>query len=237
MPALARARKVEVSFAGDPRAGQSRRVSLVCARVQTRRCSIHVLGPVLAAVSLSLSLACNNDDDGSTSEASLTGSSTGSAPGTTGSDASTGSTGAAPTTGADASTGEASTGEASTATTTGATAETGEATTAEGTTSAEATTEPAPTDGPGVLPGEDGMDAFCRRYVECGGTYYAGEQECLDATYDYWGMCPTRKAALDEFGACMSEMACTDWSPDAYNPGSTPCASQWDQVGASEACG
>jgi len=87
-----------------------------------------------------------------------------------------------------------------------------------------------------VLPGEDGMDAFCRRYVECGGTYYAGEQECLDATYDYWGMCPTRKAALDEFGACMSEMECTDWSPDAYNPGNTPCASEWDKVGSSEAC-
>lgn len=104
-------------------------------------------------------------------------------------------------------------------------------------TSSTATSEPAPTDGPGVLPGEDGMDAFCRRYKECGGTYYDDQQACLDATYDYWGDCPSRKAALDAFGACMSELDCGEWNPDAYNPGSTPCAAEWDQVGASEPCG
>src|SRR5690606_9569898 len=104
-------------------------------------------------------------------------------------------------------------------------------------TTGSATTEPAPTDGPGVLPGEDGMDAFCRRYKECGGTYYADQQACLDATYDYWGDCPSRKAALDAFGACMSEIDCADWNPDAYNPGSTPCAAEWDEVGASDPCG
>jgi hypothetical protein len=114
--------------------------------------------------------------------------------------------------------------------TTGATA------TTSGDTTGTATTEPAPTDGPGVLPGEDGMDAFCRRYKECGGTYYEDQQACLDATYDYWGDCPSRKAALDAFGACMSEIDCDDWSPDAYNPSSTPCAAEWDQVGASEPC-
>jgi hypothetical protein len=93
-----------------------------------------------------------------------------------------------------------------------------------------------PTSGPGVLPGETGLEAFCRRYVECGGTYYDGEQACIDASYDYWGDCPSRAAALDEFGACMSEIECTDWSPDAYNPASTPCAEQWQGVSASEPC-
>jgi len=103
-------------------------------------------------------------------------------------------------------------------------------------TTSTATTEPAPTDGPGVLPGEDGMDAFCRRYKECGGTYYADQQECLDATYDYWGDCPSRKTALDGFGACMSEIDCNDWNPDSYNPNSTPCAEQWGEVGAADPC-
>lgn len=93
-----------------------------------------------------------------------------------------------------------------------------------------------PTSGPGVLPGEGGLEAFCRRYVECGGTYYADEQACIDAAYDYWGDCATRAAALDEFGACMADIECTDWSPDGYVPASTPCAEQWEGVGASEPC-
>lgn len=103
------------------------------------------------------------------------------------------------------------------------------------TTSGESTGE-GPTSGPGVLPGEGGLEAFCRRYVECGGTYYADEQACIDASYDYWGDCATRAAALDEFGACMADIECTDWSPDAYNPASTPCAEQWQGVGSSEPC-
>jgi hypothetical protein len=93
-----------------------------------------------------------------------------------------------------------------------------------------------PTSGPGVLPGEGGLEAFCRRYVECGGTYYADEQACIDASYDYWGDCASRAAALDAFGACMAEIECSDWSPDAYNPASTPCAEQWQGVGASDPC-
>lgn len=93
-----------------------------------------------------------------------------------------------------------------------------------------------PTTGPGVLPGETGLDSFCRRYVECGGTYYEDEQACIDASLDYWGSCPTRQAALDAFGGCMSEIECRDWSPDAYNPSSTPCAGQWDDLGNSEPC-
>ena len=46
----------------------------------------------------------------------------------------------------------------------------------------------------------------------------------------------TGSAAQDSFGACMSEIECRDWSPDAYNPASTPCAEQWQQLGASEPC-
>lgn len=93
-----------------------------------------------------------------------------------------------------------------------------------------------PTSGPGVLPGEGGLEAFCRRYVECGGTYYADEQACIDASYDYWGDCESRAAALDAFGACMAEIECSDWSPDSYNPASTPCAEEWQGVGASDPC-
>lgn len=100
----------------------------------------------------------------------------------------------------------------------------------------ESTTAPAPTDGPGVLPGETGIDSFCRRYVECGGTYYADEQACLDETFGYWGECPSRRAALDAFGGCMSELDCSEWNPDAYNPGSTPCAEQWSDLQSSPSC-
>jgi hypothetical protein len=98
------------------------------------------------------------------------------------------------------------------------------------------TTGAGPTSGPGVLPGEGGLEAFCRRYVECGGTYYADQQACIDASYDYWGACESRADALDVFGACMADIECTDWSPDAYNPASTPCAEQWQGVAASDPC-
>jgi hypothetical protein len=117
-----------------------------------------------------------------------------------------------------------------------ATATSDASTTANTEASASESTGPAPTDGPGVLPGETGLEAFCRRYVECGGTYYDDAQACMDESLGYWGSCPSRRTALDNFGACMSEMACSDWSPDAYNPNDTPCAEQWSQVGASEPC-
>ena len=93
-----------------------------------------------------------------------------------------------------------------------------------------------PTSGPGVLPGETGLDAFCRRYFECGGTYYADEQACIDASLDYWGECAARRDALDAFGACMSEIECTDYDPDAYNPASTPCAQEWSDLQQTPAC-
>ncbi len=183
----------------------------------------------LAAVCLCTLLACAADDGGDTGTSSSTSS------------AAQDTDAAATTTGSgDASTGDSpTTANATNATTATTGAETGEAsTTMNGSTggSTDASTGPAPTDGPGVLPGETGLEAFCRRYVECGGTFYEDAQACMDASLDYWGACETRRTALDGFGACMSELACTDWSPDAYNPASTPCAREWGEVGASEPC-
>ncbi len=100
----------------------------------------------------------------------------------------------------------------------------------------ESSTGEPPTSGPGVLPGESGIEAFCRRYVECGGTYYADQQDCLDATVGYWGECAEVAAALDDFGACMSDIACEDYNPDAYNPANTVCAEQWGDVGSAGPC-
>jgi hypothetical protein len=178
----------------------------------------------LAAACLCTLLACTADDGGDTGgSASTTVSDTDPA-------ATTDSTGAVGTSTGDGSTTAVATSDAPTTSDGGSTAASaGESTAAE-------STGPAPTDGPGVLPGETGLDAFCRRYVECGGTFYADAQACIDESLGYWGECASRRAALDDFGACMSELSCRSWSPDAYNPASTPCADQWDALGASAAC-
>lgn len=181
-----------------------------------------------AAIYLCTLLACSKDDGGETSTAESTVAST-----AMNTDA-TGSTGPVDTT-AD-TTVDTTAGTTAEPTSAGPTTETPTApgeTTDPGTTG---TTAPAPTDGPGVLPGETGIDSFCRRYVECGGTYYADSQACLDETFNYWGECPDRRAALDAFGACMSELDCSEWNPDAYNPGSTPCAEQWANLNNTPAC-
>lgn len=185
---------------------------------------------LLAALCLTAS-ACNGKDDGDDDGTGTLNPATPATPadsdtpdpGTTG--------GEAPTTGSEpaGTTGDATASDATSAGPT--TTPPDETTAAEG-----STTAPAPTDGPGVLPGETGLDAFCRRYVECGGTYYADAQACIDESLGYWGECPSRRAALDAFGACMSEIECTDWNPDAYNPGSTPCAQEWSDLGASDPC-
>lgn len=88
-------------------------------------------------------------------------------------------------------------------------------------------TEPS---GPGVFPGEGGLEAFCRRYIECGGTYYETQQNCMDLTYDFWGQCPAMVDALDGFGACMAELECSEYDPDAYNPADTGCGDHWNVV-------
>ncbi len=177
-------------------------------------------------------MACSSKDDGGDAGSS----STAEAPSTGGPGGSDESGEPGPTTGSDSDAASSSEGglEAGDESSGGAT--TAAPTTGVDPTTGEATTEPAPTSGPGVLPGEDGLDAFCRRYVECGGTYYADQQACIDESEGYWGTCPSRKAALDAFGACMSEIECGDWSPDAYNPNSTPCAGEWGDLNASEPC-
>jgi hypothetical protein len=75
-----------------------------------------------------------------------------------------------------------------------------------------------------------GLEGFCEHYFECGGGYYADVKDCIDASEGYWGAC--RRPELDAFGDCMMKVACKDWSPDAYNPASTPCADAWKAVGA-----
>lgn len=185
---------------------------------------------IAAVTGLLVAPACGASDDASagssTGVASETSSDAASDVSSSGAASGTGGSTGAPTTGSVATT------EAEDPSTGAAPTDTG-ATTQE----PDGTTEPAPTDGPGVLPGEGGLDAFCRRFKECGGQYYPDAQACIDESHAYWGDCPTRQAALDAFGACMSELDCADWSPDAYNPNSTPCAEQWQQLGASRACG
>lgn len=92
-----------------------------------------------------------------------------------------------------------------------------------------------PASGPGTFPDETGLEAFCRRFVECGGTTYDA-QSCVDTSYEYWGSCPSRAAALDTFGSCMAELSCDDWSPDTYDPNSTVCAQQWADLSNSAPC-
>jgi len=184
------------------------------------------------------SLACSKDDGGDTSAGSTSANTEASASAS----ASAASTTDEPATGdtTTASTGSVDPNPSGTTTAEPTSAgPTTETPTAPGETtdpSAGESTAPAPTDGPGVLPGETGIDSFCRRYVECGGTYYADSQACLDETFGYWGECPSRRAALDAFGACMSELDCSEWNPDAYNPGSTPCAQQWSDLNNSPGC-
>lgn len=188
------------------------------------------LAPLL--VTLGLAVACGPGDDDTAATAAMTTTSPsptspGSSSGDEGSETG-GSSGGDDTSTTGGTTGDATTGDATTAAPTTTPTTTGS--------SGDATTMSEPPEGPGVFPGESGLEAFCRRYVECGGTYYEDAQGCIDASYDYWGDCPSRKAALDVFGACMAEVACDDWNPDAYNPANTSCAAEWEGVGDSDPC-
>ena len=73
-----------------------------------------------------------------------------------------------------------------------------------------------------------GLAGYCDYYKECGGTYYATSQDCVDASIEYWGDC--RQAALDIFGDCMMNIDCSEWNPDAYNPAGTDCSGEWSEV-------
>ncbi len=192
---------------------------------------------LLLAAPLVLTVACDDEsgDGGSSTGPSSSGADTEQGETSEG----PGETGEPPTTsGSDPTEGASTTADSTT--TDSATTDSAEtSTSADPTTGGsgdESSTGEVPTSGPGVLPGETGLDAFCRRYVECGGTYYADEQDCIDQSVNYWGECAEVTEALDAFGACMSEIACDDYDPDAYNPANTVCSEQWGDVGDAGPC-
>ena len=81
--------------------------------------------------------------------------------------------------------------------------------------------------------GATGLEGFCEHYFECGGSYYADVQACVDEAVAYWGEC--RRPELDAFGDCMIGVSCEEWgNPEAYDPASTPCARQWQAVTAKD---
>lgn len=93
------------------------------------------------------------------------------------------------------------------------------------------------TGGDTTLPPPDmGFDAYCRRYIECGGTYYTDEQDCLDESYQYWGTCPERLALLEALGACVQGLTCEEFGPNTNPPSSTPCGQYYDDLVASDPC-
>jgi hypothetical protein len=203
--------RLAVRVCGTPRSGGATRLAA--------RVVVDVRRVLFAILSCSaLAVACTSDDAADEPAATSSSSSD-----PTGSSDATSSTTMSAETGIDASTSTTANDDSSS----NVDASSGET----------SSTTTGPTSGPGVLPGETGLEAFCRRYVECRGSYYADQQECLDESYGYWGDCPSRTAALDVFGACMSVIECTDWTPDAYNPANTPCASEWEALGASDPCG
>ena len=83
---------------------------------------------------------------------------------------------------------------------------------------------------------KSGLERVCDRYIECGGSYYATAQDCIDASISYWGACPSRRAALDAFGDCMAAVSCDDYTPDTYDPASTACAGEWTDLQNAEPC-
>jgi hypothetical protein len=96
------------------------------------------------------------------------------------------------------------------------------------------TEEPGPTTGPGVLGDETGLEAMCRRFFECGGTWYDDEEDCIQSSYDYWGECTAAKDALDALGACVAEVECSEYDPDSYHPDSVGCDEEWDDLNAAD---
>lgn len=83
--------------------------------------------------------------------------------------------------------------------------------------------------GTGTPAKASGLEGFCEHYFECGGHSYDDVKACVDDSENYWGAC--RRPELDAFGTCMMDVKCTNWSPDAYNPASGPCADEWTAIG------
>ena len=90
------------------------------------------------------------------------------------------------------------------------------------------------TTGPGVLGDETGLEAMCRRFFECGGALYENEEECIQASYDYWGECSAVVDALDALGACVADVECSEYNPDSYHPGAIGCGDEFEELGASD---
>lgn len=91
--------------------------------------------------------------------------------------------------------------------------------------------EEEPTTGPGVLGDETGLEAMCRRFFECGGGYYSDEEDCIEASYNYWGDCRAAENALNALGECVAEVDCDDYNPDSYHPSSVGCGDEWEDLG------
>jgi hypothetical protein len=82
---------------------------------------------------------------------------------------------------------------------------------------------------------ESGTKLFtwCERWIECGGTWYETPQDCVDATYAYWGECEAVVSALDDFAECMVDVPCSAFDADTFDPAESPCAGLWPAVVAS----
>lgn len=84
--------------------------------------------------------------------------------------------------------------------------------------------------------GATGLEHFCQRYFVCGGTTYADVNDCVGQSLDYWGTCSTRRAALDAFSECMANLDCSEYDPNGFIPGNTPCASLWTALQNTPPC-
>lgn len=71
---------------------------------------------------------------------------------------------------------------------------------------------------------------WCDRWKECGGTYYETAEDCVDATYAYFGECAEMLDALDAYAVCMVDISCDDFDPDTYDPADTDCWREWDEI-------
>ncbi len=198
--------------------------------------SLPSLRLVLTSAACIVSLAaCGSDDvgdDGTTGSTGATSMSSSASESATSGSSSTADATSGPT--SDAS--ESATSDDTTSTsddTTSTSDDTTSTSDATGTTTDDPTTSTSG-DTTGVV--KSGLEAFCSHYVDCGGTYYEDEADCVDASLSYWGECPSRREALDVFGECMAEIPCDEWNPDAYNPNNTVCAEQWQALGDSEPC-
>lgn len=97
----------------------------------------------------------------------------------------------------------------------------------EGEPSTEPAMEPA---APPPMPGDVHL-ASCEHGLECGGEYYDTAEECAQAGRNYWGECEAMLNALDAFGACILNVPCGEYNPDAYIPADIGCGAEYAGLG------